>query len=60
MRANAFTFEMACNAIWAVEVMGWSQTKAAVVLKCNVGTICHVCHRRRFPEAYPVPIAGYV
>lgn len=53
------TYEMACNILWAVYERGWSQTKTALVIGLNVGTVCHVVHRRRFPNAYPKPIPGY-
>jgi hypothetical protein len=53
------TFEKACNALWAVQKRGWTLTHAAIVIGLNVGTVCHVVHRRRFPTAYPVPLPGY-
>jgi hypothetical protein len=49
-------FAKACNALWAVKVMGWSQTKAAIVLKLNVGTVSHIVRGLRFPTAFPVPL----
>jgi hypothetical protein len=53
------TFEKACHTLWAVHVMGWSQTQAAILIELNVGTVCHVVHRRRFPTAYPVQMPGF-
>jgi hypothetical protein len=58
MRQYPCTFEKACFALWAVNVMGWSQTRTAIVIGLNVGTVCHVIHGRRFPEAFPIPIPG--
>lgn len=52
-------FQKACHVLWAVDVMRWSQTQAAIEIGLNVGTVCHVVHRRRFPTAYPVPIPGF-
>jgi hypothetical protein len=53
------SFLKACYALWAVTVMGWSQTKAAIVIGLNVGTVCHVIHGRRFPTAVPIPMPDY-
>lgn len=50
---------LACHVLWAVRVKGWSQTKAAIVVGLNVGTVNHIVHRRRFRSAHPVPIIGY-
>lgn len=49
-------FQKACNVLWAVRVMGWSQTTAAIAIGLNVGTVNHIVHGRRFAKAYPVPI----
>lgn len=49
------TFEKACNVLWAVQVLRWSQTKTAIKLELNSGTVCHVVHGRRFPNARPLP-----
>ena len=49
------TYELACKALYAVEVLGMTQTEAAIVLRLNVGTVCHVVHGRRFPGAHPRP-----
>ncbi len=59
MRASDFhpcTFEKACHILWAWRILRWSQTKIAVELDLNVGSVNHVIHRRRFPTAHPVPI----
>jgi hypothetical protein len=53
------TFEKACFVLWAVKIMGWSQTHAAILIQLNSGTVCHVVHGRRFPEARPRPFTGY-
>lgn len=45
--------EKAGHVLWAVYQMGWSQTKAAIELELNVGTVNHVIHGRRFPNAIP-------
>jgi len=49
------TYVQACNILWAVNQKGWTQTKAAIVFGLNVGTVCHVVHGRRFPDAVPIP-----
>lgn len=51
-------FDKACNVLWLVRMMGFSQSQAAVIVGLNVGTVCHVIHGRRFPNAYPVPLPG--
>lgn len=48
------TFQKACNVLYAVDVLGLTQTEAAIIMHLNVGTVCHVVHKRRFPHAYPV------
>lgn len=53
------TFEKACFVLWAVRIMGWSQTQAAVIVELNGGTVCHVVHGRRFPDARPIALPGY-
>lgn len=53
------TFEKACYVLWAVLVMGWTQTQAAIVIGLNVGTVSRVVNRDRFPNAVPKPIPGY-
>jgi hypothetical protein len=53
------TFIKACHALWAVRVWGMTQTEAAILIGLNVGTVCHVVHRRRFPAAYPVRMPGF-
>ncbi len=61
MTADFFpcTFEKACHTLWCVEVKGWSLTKTAIVVGLNVGTVCHVVKRRRFPMAFPIPLPGF-
>ena len=53
------TYEKACYVLWAVRVMGWSQTQASIVVELNSGTVCHVVKGRRFSGASPIPIPGY-
>ncbi len=52
------THDQACCALWLVRFAGLTQSDAAVVLKLNVGTVCHIIHGRRFPDAYPMPYPG--
>ena len=52
-------FRLACNVLWAVCIMNWTQTKAAIVIGLNIGTVNHIVHRRRFPTAYPIPLPGF-
>ena len=49
------TYELACKCLYAVKVLGWSQTKAAIVLGLNVGTVSHVVRRNRWQNARPLP-----
>ena len=53
------TYRKACFVLWGVHVQGWTQTHTALVVGLNVGSVCHVVHGRRFPQAYPVPIPGF-
>jgi hypothetical protein len=58
MRANASfpcDYAKACYVKYAVFVLHWSQTKAAIVIGLNVGTVCHVVKGRRFPSSIPLP-----
>ena len=50
---HPLTFELACYALYLVNILGLSQTQAAIYLKLNVGQVCHVVNRRRFPNAFP-------
>jgi hypothetical protein len=50
-------YEKACNIKWAVDVMGWSQTRTAIEFDLNVGTVNHVVRKKRFPDAVPKPPA---
>ena len=52
------TFRMACHVLWLVYDRRVSQTEAAILVRLNVGTVCHIVHGRRFPGAYPVPFPG--
>lgn len=53
------TFDKACHVLWAVMVMGWTQTHAAIVIGLNVGTVSHIVRRERFANAVPRPLPGY-
>ena len=53
------SFEKACHCLWAVLVKGWTLTKAAIAFELNVGTVSHVVHRDRFPDAFPVQPPGF-
>lgn len=48
------TFHKACHILWLSHVTCLTQTEIAIRLSLNVGTVNHVVHRRRFPNAYPV------
>ena len=53
-RGNNFcTPEKACFALHLVKIEGWTQTKAAIFLELNQGTVSHIINRRRFPQARP-------
>ena len=56
---HPLTFEKACQALHLVNVLGLTQTKAAILLDLNVGQISLVVNGKRYPEAYPVPPDGY-
>jgi hypothetical protein len=45
----------ACHVLYIVKIEHKSQTHAAIHEKLNVGTVNHVVHRRRFPDAVPIP-----
>lgn len=49
----------ACNALWAVVVMGWTQTAAANVLGIYQGTVSRIVRGLKFPDAYSIPIPGF-
>lgn len=53
-------FRKACYVKWAVFVMGWTQTKAAIIVELNVGTVSHIVNGKRFRSAFPVPIPGHM
>lgn len=53
------TYIDACHALWAVHVMGWTQTATANVLRLNQGVVSRIVHGLQFPNAYPLPIAGF-
>lgn len=52
------THQKACYVLWLVYDRRVTQTEAAILMHLNVGTVCHIVHGRRFPEAYPVPFPG--
>lgn len=49
------THEKAGHVLWAVNVLGWSQTKAAIKYNLNVGTVSHIIRKNRFASAKPTP-----
>jgi len=53
------SFDKACRVLGAIHLHGFTQTQAAIVLSLNVGTVCHIVHGRRFPDAYPLPLPGF-
>ena len=53
-RRYPLTLEKACNALYLVNVAHLSQTQTALLLGLNVGQVCHVINRRRFPQATPI------
>jgi hypothetical protein len=53
-RQYGCTFIKACHVLYIVEIEGNTLTHAAIVVGLNVGTVCHIIHRRRFPSAYPL------
>jgi predicted methyltransferase len=53
------TFEKACHILWAVKVMGWSQTKTSIEVRVNGGDVSRVVRGLRFEDAYPVPLPDY-
>ena len=52
------THEKACYVLWIVYVRRLSQIHAGLLVGLNSGTVCHIVHGRRFPDAYPVPFPG--
>ena len=48
-------FRLACYVLWLIYVRRMTQTEAAILVRLNVGTVCHIVHGRRFPSAYRVP-----
>ena len=48
-------YQKACLILHAVRVKGWTQTQAAIELEVSQGTVNHIIHGRRFPDAYPRP-----
>jgi hypothetical protein len=52
------SFLKACHALWGAGE-GWSQTKVAIALELNQGTVSHVLRRHRWPEAYPIPLPAF-
>lgn len=57
-RPQNCTFEKACHALWLVRYARLTQSRAGRLLDVPSGTINHVIHGRRFPDAYPVPCPG--
>jgi hypothetical protein len=57
MRKKSFpcTFDKACYVLYLVRICGYSLTEAAIRAELNVGTVSHVVHGRRFPNATASP-----
>lgn len=53
------TFKKACHVLWGVREMGWSQTQVAIETQLSGGTVNHIVHGRRFPDAFPIPLPSY-
>jgi hypothetical protein len=51
------TFRKACRVLWIVRIEGETLTHAALMVGLNVGTVSHIVHGRRFPDAVPIPAA---
>jgi hypothetical protein len=49
------TFTKACHVLYAVFVLRWSQTKTAIELELNGGTVSKIVNGHRFPHATPLP-----
>ncbi len=49
------TYVKACYCLYGYFVLRWSQTQIAIEVGLNVGTVNHVVHGRRFPDARPLP-----
>ena len=41
--------------LYAVFVLGWTQTQAAISIGLNSGTVSHICRGKRFKGAVPIP-----
>lgn len=49
------THAKACHVLYAVRVLGWTQTQAAVHIGLNGGTVSKIVNRKRYPNAVPRP-----
>lgn len=49
------TFKKACHVKFAVLVLGWTQTQAAIVVGLNSGTVSKIINGLRFPASKPMP-----
>lgn len=54
------SLEQAENILWFVHVLGWSQAKAGFAVRVHSGTVNHVVHGRRYPQARPKPPPGFL
>ena len=49
------SYRKACNVLYAVFILRWSQTQAAIYIGLNSGTVSHICRGKRFKGAVPIP-----
>ena len=52
------TLQKSCYIKYLIN-LGLTQTEVALIVKVNVGSVCHVVHGRRHPNAYPVVPPGF-
>jgi hypothetical protein len=56
---HPLTLEKARHALFFVNVLGFSQTKAANLLDLNVGQVSRVINRQAYAGVAPLAPAGY-
>lgn len=59
MSRNPCNFQKACWVLHLVYVERKTQTQASISAELNLGTVCHIVHGRRFPNAYPIPMPRF-
>jgi hypothetical protein len=45
----------ACNILYAVRVLKWTQTRAAIFFELNGGYVSKIVRGERFTTAFPLP-----